>query len=121
MKEVIYTRIAGRQASHKRYQLPLASSSQKVADHFESNQFSTTRQLRYSADNQREEIDMVLFVNGLPIITMELKNHWTGQNARVHGINQYKNRRITLGYNVPCLANRWILFSLEQKLYDHSY
>lgn len=77
------------------YQLPLASSSQKVADNFESNQFSSTRQLRYSADNPREEIDMVLFVNGLPIITMELKNHWTGQNARVHGQNQYKTKRDT--------------------------
>ena len=24
---------------------------------------------------------------------MELKNHWTGQNAKVHGINQYKFKR----------------------------
>jgi len=75
------------------YQLPLASSSQKVIDSFESNQFSSTRQLRYSVDNPREEIDMVLFVNGLPIITMELKNHWTGQNAKVHGQDQYKTKR----------------------------
>jgi type I restriction enzyme R subunit len=36
---------------------------------------------------------MVLFVNGLPIVTIELKNHWTGQNARVHGINQYMYKR----------------------------
>lgn len=77
------------------YQLPLASSSQTVKENFEKNQFSSTRQLRYSTDNQREEIDMVLFVNGLPIITMELKNHWTGQNAKVHGQNQYKNQRDT--------------------------
>jgi len=75
------------------YQLPLASSSQTVIDNFENNQFSATRQLRYSVTNQREEIDMVLFVNGLPIITMELKNHWTGQNAKVHGQNQYKTQR----------------------------
>jgi len=32
-------------------------------------------------------------INGLPIITMELKNHWTGQNARYHGIKQYKEDR----------------------------
>ena len=75
------------------YQLPLASSSQSVKDNFEKNQFSSTRQLRYSVDNQREEIDMVLFVNGLPIVTMELKNHWTGQNAKVDGQNQYKLHR----------------------------
>ena len=44
-------------------------------------------------DNPREEIDMVLFINGLPIVTMELKNHWTGQNAKVHGQHQYKTQR----------------------------
>jgi type I restriction enzyme R subunit len=75
------------------YQNPLASSSQQVKDNFESNCFSETRQVRYSIDNPREEIDMVLFINGLPIVTMELKNQWTGQNARVHGQHQYKTKR----------------------------
>lgn len=75
------------------YVLPLASSSQSVKDNFENNEFSVTRQLRYSATNPREEIDMVLFINGLPFSTMELKNHWTGQNAKVHGQNQYKFKR----------------------------
>ena len=75
------------------YPLPLASSSETVSKNFESNRFSVTRQLRYSEDNKREEIDMVLFVNGLPFATMELKNHWTGQNSKVHGQNQYKYKR----------------------------
>lgn len=75
------------------YESPLASSSQQVKDNFESNKFSVTRQLRYSTDNPREEIDLVLFVNGLPLVTMELKNAWTGQNARVHGQHQYKTQR----------------------------
>lgn len=75
------------------YPLPLASSSKTVIDHFESNQFSATRQLRYSTTNPGEEFDMVLFVNGLPFATMELKNHWTGQTAKVHGQNQYKYKR----------------------------
>lgn len=75
------------------YPLPLASSSETVKANFESNQFSSTRQLRYSLTNTGEEIDMVLFVNGLPFATMELKNHWTGQNAKVHGQNQYKFKR----------------------------
>ena len=75
------------------YPLPLASSSETVKANFESNQFSSTRQLRYSLTNTREEIDMVLFVNGLPFATIELKNHWTGQNAKVHGQNQYKFKR----------------------------
>ncbi len=75
------------------YVLPLASSSQSVKDNFERNEFSVTRQLRYSLNNTLEEIDMVLFVNGLPFATMELKNHWTGQNAKVHGQSQYKFKR----------------------------
>jgi type I restriction enzyme R subunit len=75
------------------YPLPLASSSARVKENFESNAFSVTRQVRYSLSNPGEEIDMVLFVNGLPFATMELKNHWTGQNAKVHGQNQYKFKR----------------------------
>lgn len=75
------------------YVLPLASSSEAIKQNFESNQFSVTRQVRYSLTKPGEEIDMVLFVNGLPFATMELKNQWTGQNAKFHGQNQYKNER----------------------------
>ena len=75
------------------YPLPLSSSSDKVKSNFENNQFSSTRQIRYSLVNTYEEIDLVLFINGLPFATLELKNHWTGQNAKVHGQNQYKFKR----------------------------
>ena len=75
------------------YPYPLASSSQTVKDNFERNEFSITRQVQYSVDNPQEEIDIVLFVNGIPFATMELKNPWTGQNAKVHGQNQYKHHR----------------------------
>lgn len=75
------------------YVLPLASSSESTNKNFESNQFSVTRQVKYSIDNPREEVDMVIFVNGLPVITLELKNHWTGQNAKVHGQEQYRYKR----------------------------
>lgn len=72
------------------YQLPLAGSSQSVLDKFNSNQFSVTRQVRYNIDKPGEEIDIVLFCNGIPLATMELKNAWTGQTAAMHGIRQYK-------------------------------
>lgn len=75
------------------YQLPLASSSETVKKAFESNEFSVTRQVRYSLDNPGQEIDMVIFVNGIPLSTLELKNHWTGQNAKVDGQNQYRYKR----------------------------
>jgi len=72
---------------------PLASSSQAIKKRFDSNEFSVTRQVTYSNSNPLEEIDMVVFINGLPIATMELKNHWTGQNAKVHGQKQYREDR----------------------------
>lgn len=75
------------------YPVPLASSAAKVHENFAANIFSVTRQVRYSQSNPSEEIDMVLFLNGLPLITIELKNAWTGQTARYHGQKQYRDRR----------------------------
>lgn len=75
--------------------VPLASSSEAIKKRFESNEFSVTRQVTYSKVNPLQEIDMVVFINGLPIITMELKNQWTGQNAKVHGQKQYREDRDT--------------------------
>jgi len=75
------------------YLASTASSSQTVKDNFNKNQFSVTRQVCYNLDNPREEIDMVVFINGIPVVTMELKNAWTGQTAAVQGIKQYKTDR----------------------------
>ncbi|HIO90625.1 MAG TPA: type I restriction endonuclease subunit R, partial [Campylobacterales bacterium] len=77
------------------YVAPLASSSSAIKKRFDSNEFSVTRQVTYSKTNPLQEIDMVIFINGLPIITMELKNQWTGQNAKVHGQKQYREDRDT--------------------------
>ena len=75
------------------YPAPLASSSEKVKKNFEANIFSCTRQVRYSQANPLQEIDMVLFINGIPMATLELKNPWTGQTARYHGQKQYRDDR----------------------------
>lgn len=80
---------------HLMYPASLASSSEKVKQNFAENIFSSTRQVRYSLTNTMEEIDMVLFINGLPFATLELKNPWTGQTARYHGQKQYRNDRDT--------------------------
>jgi type I restriction enzyme R subunit len=94
------------------YQLPLASSSEAVHARFNSNQFSVTRQVRYSQSNPLEEIDMVVFVNGLPLATMELKNPWTGQNARVHGQSQYRHKR-DIGQPLLNFARCIVHFTLD--------
>tara|TARA_B100000749_G_scaffold251680_1_gene217513 strand:- start:3474 stop:6518 length:3045 start_codon:yes stop_codon:yes gene_type:complete len=75
------------------YPAPLASSSEKVKQNFTANIFSCTRQVRYSQANPLHEIDMVLFLNGIPLVTMELKNPWTGQTARYQGQKQYREGR----------------------------
>ena len=45
---------------------------------YAQNRFSLIRQLHYSEKNENS-LDMTLFLNGLPLVTMELKNSLTGQ------------------------------------------
>ena len=47
---------------------------------YAQNRFSLIRQLRYSQKNEKS-VDMALFLNGLPLVTMELKNSLTGQTV----------------------------------------
>lgn len=61
-------------------------------ENFRKNIFSVIRQLQYSKTNRRLALDLGIFINGLPIITMELKNTLTNQNFR-DAIYQYKNDR----------------------------
>ena len=72
---------------------PLPSELNPTAKKFyEDNDFTVIRQLHYSLTNTMLSIDVVLFINGLPVVTMELKNHFTGQtieNAKA----QYQNDR----------------------------
>lgn len=77
------------------YPAPLASSAQKVHDHFAANIWSVSRQVHHSLANLNESVDMVLFLNGLPIVTLELKNAWTHQTARYHGQKQLRERDAT--------------------------
>lgn len=46
---------------------------------YKKNRFVVVRQLHYSTKNENS-IDMTLFINGLPFLTMELKNQLTNQN-----------------------------------------
>lgn len=75
------------------YPKPAESDSAQSKENYKANQWSVTRQQTYSLSNPGNEIDMVIYVNGLPIITLELKNPWTGQTARVDGIKQFMEDR----------------------------
>ncbi|MEI8339712.1 MAG: type I restriction endonuclease [bacterium] len=58
---------------------------------YAGNILSVMRQVKYSIKNENS-IDMVIFVNGLPLFTIELKNQFTGQNV-INAISQYKTDR----------------------------
>jgi type I restriction enzyme R subunit len=64
----------------------------KAAERFAANRFSVTRQLRYSRDDTANALDLALFINGLPIVTFELKNSLTKQTVE-DAIEQYKRDR----------------------------
>lgn len=57
-----------------------------------ANIFSVTRQLCYSLDETQLALDLCLFINGLPVVTFELKNKLTKQTAN-HAVEQYKRDR----------------------------
>jgi len=58
---------------------------------YRKNRFSLIRQLKYSLKNENS-IDMALFLNGIPLLTMELKNQLTGQDFR-NSETQYRHDR----------------------------
>ena len=58
---------------------------------YNQNRFSLIRQLHYSQRNEKS-LDMVLFLNGLPLVTMELKNSLTGQTV-TDAEKQYRTDR----------------------------
>lgn len=59
---------------------------------YEDNDFTVIRQLHYSPTDTMMSIDLALFINGLPVVTMELKNHFTGQTVE-NAKAQYQNDR----------------------------
>lgn len=63
-----------------------------AAQRFAANIFSITRQLRYSKDETQLALDLVLFINGLPVATFELKNRLTKQTV-ADAVQQYKRDR----------------------------
>lgn len=63
-----------------------------AAEKYAKNIFSVTRQLQYSKFNPLLALDVCLFLNGLPIVTMELKNQLTKQNYK-DAIKQYQDDR----------------------------
>ena len=63
-----------------------------ATERYAQNRFSVTRQLRYSNDEKQNALDLVLFINGLPVATFELKNNLTKQTVS-DAVQQYRQTR----------------------------
>ncbi|KAF3982698.1 MAG: type I restriction endonuclease subunit R [Methylococcales symbiont of Hymedesmia sp. n. MRB-2018] len=73
------------------YDKPVSHYNTQNNDFYQANIFSVMRQVSYSTKNNKS-LDIVNFINGLPIISFELKNQLTKQNVS-HAIKQYKTDR----------------------------
>lgn len=58
---------------------------------YQANRLGLTRQLHFSPKSEKS-LDVVLSVNGIPVVTMELKNPLSGQTA-ANAIHQYRHDR----------------------------
>lgn len=70
---------------------PATDKNPDAWERYRANRFEVVRQLRYGTmpDDKDNSVDVVLFVNGIPVVTMELKNNLTGQRTE-HAVKQYK-------------------------------
>lgn len=62
------------------YFKPESSFNHILMDNYDSNILTVTRQFAYSIEN-KNTIDMVILLNGIPIVAIELKNQITGQSV----------------------------------------
>lgn len=73
------------------YDKPVSAYNLAATTLFQANIFSVMRQVYFSPANKKS-LDMMIFINGIPVISFELKNELTKQNVQ-HAIKQYKTDR----------------------------
>lgn len=74
------------------YFTPNTSRNGKDWEQYQKNRLSVYRQVHFSIKKPNLSLDVVLAVNGLPVVTLELKNSLTGQTV-AHAKRQYKKDR----------------------------
>ncbi len=74
------------------YFQPVHGMNPEAARLYGLNRLTVTRQLHYSDKTPTKSLDVVLSVNGLPVVTAELKNPLTGQTVE-HAKTQYRTDR----------------------------
>ena len=73
------------------YDKPVSAYNTAANALYEANLFSVMRQV-YFSPKDKKSLDMMIFINGIPVISFELKNELTKQNVQ-HAIKQYKEDR----------------------------
>jgi type I restriction enzyme R subunit len=76
---------------------------------YEANRFAIVRQFHFSADRPNDSIDLVVLLNGVPLLTMEVKNEFTGQTWQ-HAERQYSKDRSA---NDPFLRACLVHFAVD--------
>lgn len=56
---------------------PALAINPTTQKHYEANRLRVVRQVRHSVNNPQDAVDLVLFVNGIPVSTAELKSDFT--------------------------------------------
>lgn len=74
------------------YFKPVSRLNPETQKLYEKNILTVTRQVHYSQRDEGKSIDILLSLNGLPVVTMELKNQFTGQTVE-NAKTQYKYDR----------------------------
>ncbi len=94
---------------------PASRINPDLVRRYEANILSVIRQVRYSQKNENA-IDVVLFVNGFPVATLELKNTLTGQNVK-DAERQYRRDRSPAGEPLLTFKRGALVhFALDQDL-----
>ncbi|ASF48320.1 type I restriction endonuclease subunit R [Methylovulum psychrotolerans] len=88
---------------------PSSGLNPEHQQHYAANRFSVIRQVHYSSRFPDKSLDLVIAVNGIPIVTLELKNEFTGQNI-THAVEQYCKRR---DGKDPFLKNCLVHFAVD--------
>jgi len=91
---------------------PASGLNPDAVNLYNKNNLKVYRQIYYSTKN-RNSVDVLLSLNGIPVATLELKNQFTGQNVG-NALKQYSttrdNREILFAFRKRCLVH----FAVDQ-------
>lgn len=74
------------------YFVPAHDLTLENREKYQANRVTVTRQIKMSESHENDSIDLVFFLNGIPVATAELKSQTAGQNVK-HAIRQYRYDR----------------------------